>query len=423
MSQSAASGSSQSANNPEADAGSSLQGTVLGTNTPATSPPQIPQTGQRKPGTVYTRPEVRVTVNPRTQPVRTVPRREIDHLTLQGTRSALEGLVEPQHGYLELQDVIFGNLDDDSYDALRRLNSEFNMNLTEDSPNQPDDLGPNEKPLQRLGRLLPFRCDEFCMSRYLAQNGNPAQYAGYNGHCPNQKDMRPRPVLRDCQGMLEQKLGNPVLVPQGAVPGARHQSQHLVCDRCRTLFWNTAYLEPLWGSLSNHQRLTGTMSQNQTRSVCKKCDLVARSLHPQPINLCTCYHDVYQSTWRCMQCTRGTLNVVREEARWKMGMMAYLKRDGNGQLNFNRRTAHRRPRCMCDRGTSQTLRYGTQTLQCIRCEQFHVRMVSNNLGRIKRSQRIKNRQLREWDRPALEMLVTTRGRPRTVRVNRYGFES
>ena len=420
MSQSAASGSSQGANSPEADAGSSLQGTVLATNTPATSPPQIPQTGQRQTGTIYTGPEVRI---PRTQPVSTVPRIELKDLTLQGTRSALEGLVEPQDGYYELQDLIFGSLDDDSYDALRRLNSQFNMNLTENSPNQPHDLGPNEKPLQRLGRLLPFRCDEFCMSRYLAQNGNAAQYAAYNGRCPNQKDMRPRPVLRNCQGMLEQKLGHPVLVPQGAVPGARHQREHLVCDRCRSLFWNTTYVEPLWGVSSNNLRLTRILSLDQERSVCMKCDLLARSLHPQPINLCTCYRDLYESTWRCMGCTRGTLNVVREEARWKMGMMGYLKRDGNGQLNFDRRTRHRRPRCMCDRGTLQPLRDGTQTLQCIRCEQFHVRMVSHNLPRIKRSQRIKNRKLREWDQPALEMLVTTRGRPRTARINRHGFES
>ena len=417
MSQSAASGSSQSANSPQADAGSSLQGTVLGTNTPATSPPQIPQTGQRNVGTVYTQPEVRVTVNPRAQPVRTVPLNEIADVTLQGTRSALEALVNPQDGYTGLQEIIFGNLDDDSYNAVRRLNSEFNRNLTEDSQNQPNDLGPNERPLRRLERLLPFRCDEFCMSRYLAQRPR------YNRRCPNQKDMRSRAVLRDCQGMLDQKLGHPVLIPQGAVPGARHQRQHLVCDRCRSMFWNTMYTEANGVHLSNDRRLFLIRTQAQTRSVCKKCDLVARSLHPQPINLCTCYRDIYESTWRCMECIRGTLSVVNTEATWKMGMMAYLKRDENGRLNFNRRVPHRRPRCMCDRGLSQTLRYGTQTLQCIRCEQFDVRMVSNNLGRIKRSQRIKNRQLREWDRPALEMLVSTRGTLRTARVNRYGFES
>lgn len=417
-----ASNSSNGVNSPEADAGSSLQGTVSGTNTAATSPPQIPQTSQREVRTVLTQPEVRIDVNQRTtQPVRKVARREINDVSLQGTRSALEALVNPQSGYYELQQVIFGNLDQDSYNVLRRLNSEFNRNLIEDSPNQPDDLGPNETPLLRLGRLLPFSCDEFCISRYLAPNPN------YNRHCPNAEDMRPRPILRDCQGMLDQEYGNPVLVPPGAVPGARHQRQHLVCNHCRNLFWTTAYREPGQGNQniqqSNRQRLRFTMAVEQMRSVCKKCDLVARSLHPRPINTCTCYDDLYQSTWRCMECTRGTLSVVREEARWKMGMMAYLRRDENGQLNFNRRNSHRRPRCMCDRGPTQRLRNGTETQQCIRCEQFQVRMVSYNLGPIKRSQRIKNRQLREWDQPALRMLVTTRGRLRTARINQHGFES
>ena len=239
---------------------------------------------------------------------------------------------------------------------------------------------------------------------------------GYNGPCPNMNlpPHAPRPILRICQGAIRRKYGPPIRT----LPRPEHQTTHLVCDRCRNIFWHTIYIEPTWGHRTNSSRVRQVI-RDQHRPVCIDCDREQKRIHPQPFNGCKCHNEL--ARWQCMHCTRYAILNARDEWQWKDARSRYFRRDENGRLHIDRRNPYRQDRCMCDRKPIMALTQGTQTLQCIRCEKYEVRATTGGPPTIKRSQRVKNRDIRLENRPELRALLSDKGQGRTARVNKHGF--
>lgn len=381
-----------------------------GTITPPTSP-QVPQAGERQIGS---------DIQQDSLPVAQVEYPLVDSLTQQGARSALEVLTDfrNESSYYRLVSHLFGNLDYDTYNTLLRVNHSFNDNLSELYSDQPDDWSPSMNPLRRLERFLPQNCDEFDLNQLLVNQ------PGYNGYCPNEHDPLQRRILRPCEGIPRHEFYEQRPISKGA----KHQTPHLVCNECRDIFWNTAYPEPWERPRTNHRRLRIILEgqhpfQGLYRAVCQKCDYIQRNLHPRPFDGCTCYHDIFTSHWRCMRCTRVTLQIVDAEARYKVGRLDKLRRDSaTGRLHFDRRRPYSHTdRCLCDRRRVLPLTTGRQTLQCVRCEGYIVRTITHNPEPIRRSQRVQNRKLRGEDQPELEILTKSRGGPQSARTNKHGF--
>ena len=312
---------------------------------------------------------------------------EFAGLTQHGRRSALQGILlnRDPSAYYNIQQTIFGHLNDDDYNNLSRTSTAFNT-------------------------LAVHKCSENHMNQIL--RNRPA----YNGRCPNRHNRRPMPTsIRPCTGPQRQKEGQIVQIP----PETRHQNPHMVCNLCRKMFWKTIYHEPTTPNMYNKQRLRNLITWQQV-SVCLQCDQEQRSIHSAPTNECFCYRDIRKSHWRCMHCTRHTIAVVLQEMRWRKGMLHYIRRDYNGQLRFDRRRSHTRAWCPCDRGPAMAMTNPNRTLQCIRCEGYIVRRVDEHPTR-RRSQRIRDRRLRAVKPSELHMLLNSRGSLRTAPIDMHGF--
>ena len=311
----------------------------------------------------------------------------------QGGRSALQSILfsRDPSAYNTLQQDLWHHLsnDDDAYNNLSRTNRAFNT------------------------LMAVHKCSESHMNRIL-QN-SPA----YNLRCPNQHNRPPIPTtFRPCEGPLQQKEGQAVAIP----PGTRHQNPHMVCNICRKMFWKTVYNEGHNTNRSNRTRLNNFITFLQV-AVCVQCDREQRSIHPAPVNECSCYRDIRKSRWQCMHCTRYTLAVVHTESLWRLRRLPYIRRDGNtGQLHFDRQQSHQRAWCPCDRGPAMAWTHQDQTMQCIRCEGYIVNRVNGNSTK-RRSQRIRNRRLRVVEQPGLRMLLNSRGSLRTAPIGMHGFPS
>ena len=314
---------------------------------------------------------------------------ELDGLTQQGRRSALQGILlcRDPSAYHGLQQDIFGHLDDDAYNNLSRTSTAFNA-------------------------LAVNKCSENHMNRIL-QN-SPA----YNGRCPNRHDRPPMPTsTRPCEGPQRQKEGQPVPIPAGT----RHRNPHMVCNLCRKMFWKTVYNESLTANMRNRQRLRNLITFQQV-SVCGRCNQEQRAIYSAPTNECSCYRDIRKSHWRCMHCTRHNIAVVEQESRWRRARLHYIRRDRNGQLRFNRRQSHGQAWCACDRGPAMAMTNPGRVRQCIRCEGYIVPRVNPN-STMRRSQRIRSRRLKTGEPPELHMLLNSRGSLRTAPIDTHGFPS
>ena len=296
-------------------------------------------------------------------------------ITRNRTEPFLPNLLRDPNNWI-IQQSIFSHLNQIDFNSFRATNSDYNEIL----------IGADLPPNLRLANYLTYKCDEYNLNQYLQS------FPGYYGHCPNDQNAIPRPILIPCEDVAPQDLiqGRMVNVQQNHLNGIAPS----VCDTCRNTYWNTLYIEnnqyyvDQYGPSTNAGRLADLIRE-QRIDVCKECDLRERRQHPDGFNGCVC-HDMFSASWRCMQCTRETFGRFIQEFNFRMGRRNHVHRVA-GRLRFDRQQPRYPQRCLCDRGFRQRRVNGLETDQCIRCEGYIVRFQPHNLreppirtGRLKR---------------------------------------